>query len=130
MGKVQGMSFSSAPNTAVFYSGAGAGDVADALAAERGLVTVNGTEGGSYLNSLDLYGPNSPVSRAEADQLWSYASQQYASGASGDVTAVLNNPSATRIYMSVERPILLNNPSVNLNETTIPDLYLPTRNFH
>jgi len=125
------MDFSTAPNTASFYPGTGTGDVAEALAAEKGLATISSTEGGAYLQSLDLYGTNSPVSLGEANQLWTYASQRYASGASGDVTAILNNPNAGRIYLSTERPILLSNPGVTSpNETTIPDWFLPAGNFH
>jgi hypothetical protein len=131
MANLQGMDFSTAPNTALSYSGTGTGDAAEALAAEKGLTTISGTEGGAYLQSLYLYGLNSPVSESEANSLWTYASGRYASGASGDVTAILNNRDAARVYMSVERPILLNNPNVtSLNETTIPDLFLPVGNFH
>ena len=131
MSKLQGMDFSSAPNTAVFYSGAGTGQVAATLA-EQGLTTISSTEGGAYLESLgDLYGPTSPVSRGEADQLWTNASAQYANGASGDVLAILNNPNPARIYLSTEQPILLNNPNItSLTETSIPDLFIISGNFH
>jgi hypothetical protein len=123
------MDFSTATNSALFYSGTGTGDVADALAAEKGLTTISMTPGGSYLQSLNLYAGG--FSEAEADQIWASASQQFASGASGDVNAILNNPSPGRTYLSTELPILQNNPSVtSINETTIPGLYVPSGNFH
>ena len=56
MANLQGMDFSTAPNTALSYSGTGTGDAAEALAAEKGLTTISGTEGGAYLQSLYLYG--------------------------------------------------------------------------
>jgi RHS repeat-associated protein len=131
MSKLQGMDFSSPPNTALFYSGPGTGDIATALAEEKGLTTISSTQGGAYLESLDLYGPNSPVSESEAGQLWTYASSQFASGTSGDVLAILNNPSPARIYLSTEKPILLNNPTItSVTETSIPDLFIVSGNFH
>ena len=115
---------------AVFYSGIGAGEVAGAYAAEKGLMTISSTEGGAYLQSLDLYGLNSPVSRDEANVLWKYASRQYAGAASGDVTAILNNPDPERIYLSIERKILVDNVDVTLQEFTISEPFVPGGNFH
>ncbi|MEJ0027172.1 MAG: LysM peptidoglycan-binding domain-containing protein [Rhizomicrobium sp.] len=130
MANVRTADFSSVPNRTIFYSGTGTYDAAETLAAEQGLTTISHTPGGSYLESLDLFGSDSPLSRAEADQVWAYASSRYANGASGDVLAVLNNPNPDRIYLSVERPILANNTNVNLREMTIPDLYVSTGNHH
>ena len=128
---LQGMDFSTAPNTALSYSGTVTGDAAEALAAEKGLTTISSMEGGAYLQSLDLYGESSPVTRSEANDLWTYASGRYASGASGDITAILNSPDPMRTYPFTERPILSNNPSVTpINEATIPDLFPPAGNFH
>ncbi|MGH2447535.1 MAG: hypothetical protein ACRDFS_02895, partial [Chloroflexota bacterium] len=118
MENLQGMDFSTAPNTAVFYSGSGTQAFAERFAANWSLNTISDTEGGAYLNSLgDLYAPSSGLSPVEADQVWSYASQQYASNASGNVIAIVSNPNPGRIYLSVERPILTTpGSSVNLKE--------------
>lgn len=94
-------------------------------------MTISNTEGGAYLEAFgDLYGAGSPVSTAEADQLWGFASRQYANGASGDVTAILNDPKPNRIYLSIEKDILSNNPNVRLKETDILKWYTPAGNFH
>ena len=42
----------------------------------------------------------------------------------------LNNPDPERIYLSIERPVLISNPNVTLRETDILEWYAPARNFH
>ena len=116
----------------MLYSGKGTGGLAQVFAAERGLMTIGDTEGGAYLRSFgNLFDDNiSPVTRDEAYQLWRYASEQYARGASGVVRAFLNNPEPLRIYLTVERPILIQNADVVLQELGSPDSIVSVGNFH
>ena len=132
MANLQGMDFSTAPNTAVFFSGEGSSGMAQAFADENGLMTIANTEGGRYLNSFgDLYDINSsPVTRTEARQLWAYASEQYAKGASGNVWAFVSNPRPLSIYVTTERPILVDNANVVLQEIAGPDSLVSVGNFH
>jgi len=53
----------------------------------NGKFTIEMTPGGKWLNGLDLFGANSPVTRPQATALWNAASEQFASGASGGVNA-------------------------------------------
>lgn len=125
------MDFSTAPNTAVFYSGRGTGQFAEAFAGERGLMTIADTEGGQYLNSFgDLYAEGSPVTPSEANGLRRYASERYATGASGNVWAFVNNSRQLSIYLTTERPILVQNADVVLQEIASPDSLSPVSNFH
>jgi len=56
-------------------------------AAENGKFTIEMTPGGQWLEGLDLYGPNSPVSIHEANQVWRHASREFVEGASGRINA-------------------------------------------
>lgn len=84
-------------------------------AAGNGKVTIEMTPGGRWLESLDLYGPNSPVGINEADNLWRAASAQYARGASGEVNAFTTGAPLNRAnaYYGVELPKLTASPKVN-----------------
>ena len=78
-------------------------------------LTIEMTEGGKWLNSLDLYGAKSPVTRAEADALWRSASKQFAGNASGRINAftsgTFSNPDS--IFYNIELPILKASPNIN-----------------
>jgi len=70
------------------------------------------TAGGRYLNDLGLRGPGSPVSFAEAMEIWAGASRQFARGASGQVRAVTGQVRPSSIWRTVELPELRVNPNV------------------
>ncbi len=116
MANLQRMDFSAEYGTKVFYSGGerfpGGTEsflAARGYAAARGLSLITDTEGGAYLDSLELYNDaTSPVSEVEADKLWEYASSRYASSVlSGEqVTAVTLNPTPTSMWLRIEFPIL------------------------
>jgi len=76
--------------------------------------TIEMTPGGKWLESLDLYGPNSPVSIKEADNLWRAASAQYARGASGEVNAFTRGTQfdLSKTYYGLELRKLTANPAV------------------
>jgi hypothetical protein len=67
------------------------------------------TPGGQYLNSLKLY-DNLPQNLA--DDIWGQASRYYSSGASGEVNWFINGARYDRVFHTIEKPILLQNPSV------------------
>jgi hypothetical protein len=78
----------------------------------NGGVTLEMTPGGAWLNQMDLYGPNSPFTRAEADFIWARASESLVGKASGQVRSVLGDVRPTSIYLRNEVPGLQFNPAV------------------
>jgi hypothetical protein len=104
----------------VLWSGLGKNGAARAQAwvAENGGPALEMTPGGQWLNSLDLFGPNSPVTGAEATQIWNQASRSVVSQASGQVRAIFGNAyrpgiwQGTSTFGSIEMPALMNNAAV------------------
>jgi hypothetical protein len=117
MGQVRAADFSTPPGGAVFWTGYREGNQARAMAwaARHGKSTIEMTPGGRWLEDLDLYGPKSPVSRAEANELWKAASENYAMGASGRVNAFTAGTSWSpdSVFYGTELPILRANPNVS-----------------
>ena len=83
----------------VVWSGAGTKAVADNLG-----TTISKTPLGSLLDKSD------PVFRSLSsgwtESTWNWASAYFAGNAKGVVQAVLNNPSSTSTFKTVEEPIL------------------------
>ena len=109
----QNIDVSSAPNSAVFYSGPGNRALAEQYAADNNGSTIEMTPGGSWLDNEQLFGPDSQLSPDQATQVWSAASGRFAQGASGDVTAFTQGSRPQSIFNTVEAPALQNNPNVN-----------------
>lgn len=114
---IRSADFSAPRNGSVFWTGFREGNQARAMtwAASRGKVTIEMTPGGKMLESLNLYGPNSIVSVAEADHLWRAASAKFARSASGQVTAFTSGAAFDRakVFYGLELPKLMANPQVN-----------------
>jgi hypothetical protein len=99
-------------------------EFAEGAAISKGKMTLEMTPGGRLLDRLKLYpeaNDPDPVFKDRAvanqvDAIWRRLSGRFAEGASGDVEAILLNPNPDRVYMSVERGILLNKNDVNLRE--------------
>jgi len=116
MEEAERLGFRTKRDTAVFWSNLGpleqGANRAKLFAVENGGVTLEMTPGGKWLNGLDLYGPNSPFSRLEADQIIAYASRSLATQASGQVRVVSGAIRPSSFYLKVELPALSNNTSV------------------
>ncbi len=115
--QVQSADFSTPKDCAVFWTGYRLGNQATAKkwAAENGKFTIDMTPGGKWLNSLDLYGKNSPVTIEQADAIWRVASIKFAWGASGKVSAFTRGTSYNKdtMFYGIELPILRSNPNVD-----------------
>lgn len=97
----------------VFYSGRGAREAAENHATSNGLTTLEQTAGGRHLDDLRLFdGTVADVGGDQAANVWGRVSSNYAPQASGDVTAIVNNPRPTSIFLTQELPTLLQNPNV------------------
>lgn len=87
-----------------------------AWAEANGKYTLEMTPGGEWLNKLDLYGPNSPITSLEVDHLWRAASSQFAKSASGELNAFTAATLFNRekIFYGIEMKQLSKNPNVTL----------------
>lgn len=103
MRQVENLNFSTGRNQAVFYSGPGNRARALSFADRTGAMPIDRTPGGQFLESLKLY-DNLPA--AQADAIWSRASQIYAGGAQGRINLFINGARPDRVFNMVERPLL------------------------
>ena len=103
---------STARNAAVFYSGRGNRELAEAFALQNGRMTLEMTRGGQFLDDLQLFAPNSPLTPEQATQVWSRLSQRFAAEASGNATGFVHGARAEGIFNTVEFPALRINPKI------------------
>ena len=104
---------STAPNTAVFYSGPGNRDLAEAFADMNKKVTLEKTTGGKFLDDADLFNSEtSPLTRSQAREVWSIVSERYAQQASGNTYGFVSGAKPDSIFNSYEYPALQNNSNV------------------
>ncbi len=66
MQQAQSLDVSTAPNTAVFYSGPGNRGLAEDFATANGRTTLEQTSGGAWLDSQQLFAPGSPLTPDQA----------------------------------------------------------------
>ena len=117
MKQVNKADISTPKDGAVFWTGYRQGNqkVAMEFAEQNGKFTIEMTDGGKWLDSMDLYGKSSPVTRAEADLLWKRMSERYASQATGKAHVINKgvpyNPDS--VLNSTELPILKANQELN-----------------
>lgn len=117
MRQVEKVDVSTPRDGAVFWTGYERGNQTAAMkwAAANGKYTIEMTPGGRWLNSLDLYGPNSLLTRAQADAAWVRMSERFTEGASGHVNAFTRgtsyNPAST--FYNTELRGLRRNPNVS-----------------
>lgn len=113
MRQVDELDVSTPRDQSVFYSGRGAREAAEDYAGRNGMTTLESTPGGRWLDDLRLFdGTVDDIDPSRAAEIWGRTSANYAQGASGNVTAVINNPRASSIFLTQELPALLQNPNV------------------
>jgi hypothetical protein len=104
---------STSQNGAVFYSGAGNRALAEQFATANGRTTIEMTPGGKWLESQDLFNPEtSPLSPSQASQVWAVLSERFAQGATGNAIGFVKGARAAGVFNSIEYPALLRNPNV------------------
>lgn len=112
MRQAQTLDVATAESSAVFYSGQGNRALAEQFATANGRTTLEMTSGGRWLDQQQLFGPNSPLTRDQAVQVWSTLSQRFATGASGNAVGFVNGARGGSIFNTVKYPALLNNRNV------------------
>ncbi len=110
----------------ILWSGLGRGSegvkLAQEFALKNGGITLEMTKGGSWLNEMDLFGANSPFTRAEAVQIWDHVSTNMIQQASGQVRSVLGQVRPASIYRAEQVELMMNSKITGLDE-----LYLKPR---
>jgi hypothetical protein len=96
---------STKPNEAVFYSGPGNRETAEAFARSNEKVTLDMTSGGKRFDKMDLF-DEKRLTRSQADEIWKNLSRRYAQGASGNVYGFVEGARPNSIFNTVENPIL------------------------
>ena len=94
-----------------------ASSIAQDWAKANGKTTLEQTRGGKVLDKMDLFGKGSPVSGAQAKEIWDIASKRFADGASGEVNvfstgATRFSPFSERTWWKIERDALMKNSAV------------------
>ncbi|MBK8870070.1 MAG: hypothetical protein IPN19_03220 [Elusimicrobia bacterium] len=84
----------------------GALDYAEKFAQAKGKFTLEMTPGGKWLDQQDLFGPESPLTRAEGRLVWAKLSERFAVNASGEVNAFASGAKSTSIFEVTEYPTI------------------------
>ena len=103
---------STQPNQAVFYSGRGNRERAEAFALENGKTTLEMTPGGRYFDDLVLFDEGSLLTGAQAYEIWSILSKRYAQSASGNVYGFVNGARPKSIFNTIEYPTFKKNNNI------------------
>jgi uncharacterized Zn-binding protein involved in type VI secretion len=85
----------------------------DQTAVGKPTSTVEQTPGGRWLDEQKLFNPDSPVSKAEAVEVWDDCSKKYAEQATGSVRCFVTGSKPESTFRRVELEGLVNNPNVN-----------------
>lgn len=77
--------------------------------------SIESTPGGKFVEQQNLFGPDSPVSFAQARSVWSQVEVQYAAQASGRVTLFVSTARPNSMFKLISLPALQRNPNVTLD---------------
>ena len=110
--KAKSADVSTSANQAVFYSGDGNRAQAEVFAQLNGKTTLEMTPGGKYFDDLKLFEADSPLTKAQARNIWKILSERYAKGASGNVYGFVNGANPGSIFNTVEYLALQKNPYI------------------
>ena len=103
---------STGANQAVFYSGKGNRELAEAFAMQNGKMILEMTPGGKFFDNLKLFDPGSPITKDQALEVWTILSQRYAKAASGNVYGIVKGANPGSIFNTVEYQTLQENPHI------------------
>lgn len=109
---VEQLDVTTAISKSVFYSGPGNRKLAETYAIAEDKTTLEMTPGGKYLDEQKLFEQGSPLTPAQATQVWSRLSQRYAQQAAGDVFCFVTGARPTGVFTTVELPELKKNRKV------------------
>lgn len=76
--------------------------------------SLESTEGGQRLLSMDLFRAGSEVSAQQAKEIWCLAARKFAEAASGEVNIFRTEVVEGSVFEEIELPVLKSNPNVNL----------------
>jgi hypothetical protein len=96
---------STRPNEAVFYSGSGNREAAEAFARNNEKLTLNMTSGGKRFDKAYLSDERT-LTQKQIDEIWGNLSKRYAQGSSGNVYGFVEGAKPSSIFNTVENPIL------------------------
>ena len=108
----ENLDVSTEKNTAIFYSGPGNRELAEAFAKINGKTTLEMTNGGKYLDELQLFADKSILTKEQAADVWKKLSERYAKGSSGNVYGFVEGSWEGSIFNTVEYPALKSNPNI------------------
>ncbi len=112
--EVSYLDVSAGTDKSVFYSGKGAKTAAEQFAQENSLRTLEQTNGGKWLNDINLFNNTvSEIDNAKALNIWDSLSSTYANNARGVVKVIVNEPRSDSIFLTTELPKLLKNTKVS-----------------
>jgi len=109
---VEQLDVTTAINKSVFYSGPGNRKLAEIYAIAEDKTTLEMTPGGKQLDDQRLFEQGSPLTPAQATQVWGRLSQRYAQQAAGDVFCFVTGARPTGVFTTVELPELKKNKKV------------------
>ena len=112
----------------ILWSGIGKDNMGVTLSQEfaraNGGLTLEMTQGGKWLDKMDLFGVNSPFSKNEALQIWDNVSTKMIQQASGQVRAVIGQVRPESIYRAEQAEIFMNNKITGLDELNLKPRYV------
>lgn len=77
--------------------------------------SIESTPGGSYVEQLNLFEPDSPLSFDKVRGLWMEVEEQFAAGAHGRVTLLVSTARPNSMFKLISLPALQRNPNVTLH---------------